>query len=142
MPDFTKCNSNLKVRAPLRIIIIIIIIYFLKCPFLPHAQLGLNVCPDLRPHSASYPSETHHTSISPSCTLLSRLSRFSACIAHVSVLYVNTLWTQALKIFSFKRCDAPRAVRMGDSSLSLSQAHQNLALVASSTPPAPSVSPN
>ena len=49
--------------------------------------------------SLSYLSETHHTSISPSYALPPRLCRFSAFIAHVSVPYVNTLWTQALKIF-------------------------------------------
>ena len=46
------------------------------------------------------------------------------------------------KIFPFMRCDAPWAIRMGDSSLNLAQAHHTLALAASSTPPpAPSVSP-
>ena len=65
-----------------------------------------------RPHFTSCPSETFH---SPHIHLaiirsaLSRLCRFSSVIALVSVPYVwcqvvNTLWTQALKIFPF--CDA------------------------------------
>ena len=87
-----------------------------------------------RPHFSSYPDTLHiHLTIMRSA--LSRLCRFSAFTDYVSVPYVNTLWTQALKIFSFMRCDAPRAVRMGDSSLNLTQAHRTLALAASSTPP-------
>ena len=63
-------------------------------------------------------------------------------MADVSVSYVNTLWTQALYIFPFMQYDAPRAVRIGDNSLNLAQAHFILALAASSThPSAPSVSP-
>ena len=47
-----------------------------------------------RPHFASYLSETHHTSISPSYAVLPRLCRFSAFIAHVSVsLCQHTLET-------------------------------------------------
>ena len=202
------------------IIIIIIIIYFLNVHFF-HAQLGLDVFPDMRllyislntthsecKPSSSIPSFTHSlqdflplpahptpatttflqadtqsyalhaqtTSIyhasplsstlstpkslykSTLCFLsfsdtphihftiirsvLSRLCRFASFIAQVSVPYVNTLWTQALYIFPFIRYDAPRAVRIGDNSLNLAQAHLTLALATSSTPPpAPSVSP-
>ena len=39
--------------------------------------------------------------------------------AHVSVPYVNKLWTQALYNFPFMLYDAPRAVRIEDNSLNL-----------------------
>ena len=82
-------------------IIILIIIYFWNVHFI-HAQLELDVC---------YGST------------LSRLCRFSAFIAHVLVPYVNTLWTKVPKNLSFFMWyDAPRAVRIGDSSLNLAQA--------------------
>ena len=57
-------------------------------------------------------------------------SRFSAFIAHVSVQYVNTFWTQALKIFPFMWYDAPWAVGMGDSSSNIAQDCRTLALAA------------
>ena len=38
-------------------------------------------------------------------------------------------------IFPFMWYDAPRAVRIGDNSLNLAQAHLTLALASSSTPP-------
>ena len=41
-----------------------------------------------KPHNASYPSKTLHTSTSPSYAL-SRLCQFSTFIAHVSVPYVS-----------------------------------------------------
>ena len=63
--------------------------------------------------------DTPHIHLAIMRSALSRLSRFSVFIAHVSIPYVNTLWTQALKIFPFMRCDAPRDVRMSDSSLNL-----------------------
>ena len=110
-------------------------------PLLPRSEYPKD-CTSL--HFASYPSGTHHTSISPSCALLSPgyVDSQPSLPTHVSVPYVNTLWTQALKIFPFMQCDAPRAIRMGDSSLNLAQAHRTLALAASSTPPpAPCVSP-
>ena len=84
------------------------------CSYIPHARTTsiYHTSPPLprsehpkdctSPHFASYPSETHHTSISPSCALLSpgyADSQPSLPSAHVSVPYVNTLWTQALKIF-------------------------------------------
>ena len=50
----------------------------------------------------SYPSETLHLTII--CSALSRQCRFSAFIALVSLSYVNTLWTQALKNLSFLIC--------------------------------------
>ena len=93
------------------------------------------------PHCASYPSATPHTSISPSSVpSFPDFVRFAFFVAQVSVPYFNTLWTQALYIFPFMRYDAPRAVRIGNNSLNLAQAHLTLALAASSTPPpAPSV---
>ena len=87
-------------------------------------------------------SDTPHIHLTTIRSVLSRLCRFATFIAQVSVPYVNTLWTQALYIFPFVRYDAPRAVRIGDNSLNLAQAHLALALAASSAPPpAPSVSP-
>ena len=94
------------------------------------------------PHYIPYPSVTHHTSISPSSVpsspnfadLLSSSPRFQS---HMSIH-----WTKALNIRPFMQYDAPRAVRIGDNSLNLAQAHLTLALAASSTPPPiPSVSP-
>ena len=77
---------------------------------------------------------TVYTSIFP--------DKFSFFMVQVSVPYVNTLWTQALYIFPFMLYDAPQAVRILDNSLNSAQAHLTLVLVhASSTPPAPSVSP-
>ena len=49
-------------------------------------------------HCASYPSATPRTSISPSSV---PSSREFADLLSSSVLYVNTLWTQALYIFPF-----------------------------------------
>ena len=78
------------------------------CSYIPHAQTTsiYHASPLLprsehlkdctRPHFASYPSETHHTSISPSCTLLSPGYADSQPSLPISVPYVNTLWTQAL----------------------------------------------
>ena len=87
-------------------------------------------------------SDTPHIHLTIIRSVLSRLCRFATFIAQVSVPYVNTLWTQALYIFPFMWYEAPRAVRIRDSSLNLAQAHLTLALAASSTPPpAPSVSP-
>ena len=43
--------------------------------------------------------DTPHIYLTIICSALSRLCRFSAYIAHVSVMYVNTLWTRALKTF-------------------------------------------
>ena len=78
-------------------------------------------------------SDTPHIYLTIICSVLSRLCRFSAFITHVSVPYVNKRWSQALYIFSFMWYDAPRAVRIGDNSLNLAQAHLTLALAASST---------
>ena len=87
-------------------------------------------------------SNTPHIHLTIIRSVLSRLCRFAFFIAQVSIPYFNTLWTQALYIFPFMRYDVPRAVRIGDNSLNLAQAHLTLALAASSTPPpAPSVSP-
>ena len=74
-------------------------------PLLPRSEHPKD---STRPHSACYPSETHHTSISPSCALLSPGYADSqpSLLMSQSVPYVNTLWTQALKIFPFMRCDA------------------------------------
>ena len=86
-------------------------------------------------------SDTPHIHLTIFHSVLSKLCRFSAFIAHVSVPYVNTLWTQALYILPYIWYDAPQAVRIRDNSLNLAQAHLTLALGASSTPPlAPSVS--
>ena len=86
-------------------------------------------------------SDTPHIDLTIIRFVLSRLCRFAFFIAQVSVPYINALWTQALYIFPFMRYDAPQAVRIGDNSLNFAQAHLTLALAASSTPPAPSVSP-
>ena len=76
-------------------------------------------------------------------TVLFRLCRFASFIAKVSVPCVNsTFWTHTLYIFPFMWYDVPRAVRIGDNSLNLAQAHLTLALAASSThPPVLNVSP-
>ena len=87
-------------------------------------------------------SDTPHIHLTIIHSVLSRFFRFAFFIAQISVLYVNTLWTQVLYIFPFIQYDAPQAVRIGDNSLNLAQAHLALALAAFSTPPpAPSVSP-
>ena len=83
------------------------------------------------PYRASYPSATPHTSISPSSVLsslefadlLSSSSRFQS---HMSIH--SGVWTQALYNSPFMQYDAPRAVRTGDNSLNLAQAHLTLAL--------------
>ena len=49
--------------------------------------------------------DTPHIYLIIMCSALSRLCKFSAFIAHVPVPYVNRLWTQALKISPFMRCD-------------------------------------
>ena len=84
------------------------------------------------PHFSSYPQRhtthpSHHHALC-SFQAMQILGLHCPCL---SPIYINTLWTQALKIFPFMWCDAPRAVRMGDSSLNLAQAHRNLALAAS-----------
>ena len=55
--------------------------------------------------SLRFPSfrDTPHIHLTIIRSALSRLCTFSAFIAHVSVPYVNTFWTQALK--SFPSCD-------------------------------------
>ena len=73
-------------------------------------------------------SDTPHIHLTIIRSVLSRLCRFAIFIAQVSVPYVRTLWTQALYIFPFMWYDAPRAVRIGDNSLNLAQAHLTLAL--------------
>ena len=86
--------------------------------------------------------DTWHIHLTIIRSVLSRLCRIATFITQVSVPCVNTLWTQALYIFPFMRYDAPRAVRIGDNSLNLAQAHLTLALSTSSAPlSAPSVSP-
>ena len=50
-------------------------------------------------------------------SVLSRVCSFLAFNAHVSVPYVNTLWTQSLYIFLFMWYDAPRAARIKNNSL-------------------------
>ena len=74
----------------------------------------------LQIHTAlSIHGDTLHIHLTIIRSVLSRLCRFSAFITHVSVPYVNTLWTQALYILPFMRYDAPRAVRIRDNSLNL-----------------------
>ena len=67
-----------------------------------------------------------YTSISPSCALFSPGYADSQPSLPMSKSHMSTHWTQALKIFPFMRWDAPRVVRMGDSSLNLAQAHRTL----------------
>ena len=96
-------------------------------PHLPHSAHPTNL------HYVSYPSATPHTSILPSSPdytdMLSSSPRFQS---HISIH--SGVWTQALYIFPFMQYDAPGAVRIGDNSLNLTQAHLTLALAASSTP--------
>ena len=45
------------------------------------------------------PFNNPHIHLTITCSALSRQCRFTAFIAHVSVPYINTLWTQALYIY-------------------------------------------
>ena len=82
--------------------------------YIPHAQATSIYYTSLpQPHS-EHPKDctrppflsfrdTPHIHLTIICSALPRLCQFSAFIAQVSVPYVNTLWTLALK--SFPSCD-------------------------------------
>ena len=93
----------------------------------------LTLLPILQRHT-THPS--HHHALW-SLQAMQILSLHCPCLSPICQHTLDT----GPEIFPFVRSDAPRAVRMGDSSLNLAQSHRTLALAASSTPPpAPSVS--
>ena len=113
-----------------------------KCP--NHLNLPCLTTDCTNPHCVPYPSATPRTFISPSSVpsspdfsdLLFSSPRFQSYMSMHSGHKPCIMY-----IFPFIQYDAPQAVRIGDNSLNLAQAHLALALAAFSTPsPAPSVS--
>ena len=94
------------------------------CHVSPHLPHSVHPEDCTNPYCASYPPATP-------CTSISHHHPFHP----LQTLHICFLHRPGLYIFPFMQYDAPRAVRVGDNSLNLAQAHLALALAASSTPP-------